>query len=349
MKKNSVLIAMSGGVDSSVAARLLLEQGYNCAGATMKLFDGDSGCCSADDTADARSVAFRLEIPFYVFNFKEEFEKKVISKFIQSYKDGLTPNPCIDCNRYLKFEKFVQRAKEAGFKFAATGHYARVEKLGERYILKKAIDENKDQSYVLYSMTQEQLAFTLFPLGNLTKTQVRELAEQSGFVNAQKKESQDICFVPDGNYARFIHKYAPNALIAGDFVNESGQFLGKHKGIAAYTIGQHKKLGIISEKPLFVKQIVPKENKIVLAEEANIFSRKVCVKNINWICVEKLSEPISAGVKLRYRQKEQRAVIFPQDDSCAVVEFDLPQRAPTPGQAAVFYDGDIVIGGGEIY
>ena len=266
---------MSGGVDSSVAAYLTKSLGYEVAGITLKLFDNDDidisrekTCCSLDDIEDARSVCARLEIPYYVLNFKDSFKSTVISRFIKAYENGYTPNPCIDCNRFIKFEKLVQRADELGFDYVVTGHYAQIERdeATGRYLLKKAVDPSKDQSYVLYSLTQSQLKKTLFPLGSLTKDKTRETAERLGLINAHKRDSQDICFVPDGDYAAFIEKYTGKAYPNGDFVDESGRILGEHKGIIRYTIGQRKGLGLALPCPMYVKEKNLAENKVVLCE-----------------------------------------------------------------------------------
>ena len=253
------LIAMSGGVDSSVAAFFIKEKGFECMGVTMKLYDNEDigisrekTCCSLDDIEDARSVARRLGMPYYVFNFKDEFEEKVIDKFIQTYEQGGTPNPCIDCNRYLKFEKLMQRMAELKYDYVVTGHYADVEEKGGRYYLKKGKDLSKDQSYVLYSLTQEQLAHTLFPLGQYSKDEIREIAEREGFINARKHDSQDICFVPDGDYAKFIEQHKGVKYQSGNFIDINGKVLGKHSGIIRYTIGQRKGLGLAAGHPVYV-------------------------------------------------------------------------------------------------
>ena len=349
------LIAMSGGVDSSVAAYLVREMGYECVGCTMKLFDNeDAGvprektCCSLDDVEDARSVAYRIGMPFYVFNFKEEFRTTVIDSFVDSYRKGRTPNPCIDCNRYLKFGKLYQRAQELQCDVIVTGHYARIEKTGDKYLLKKALDESKDQSYVLYSMTQEQLAHTLFPLGGMEKTRTREIAEREGFVNAAKPDSQDICFVPDGDYAKVIEEYTGEKSRPGDYVDLEGNVIGRHKGIIHYTIGQHKKLGQAFGEPKYVCRIDAENNRVVLGRNEDVFNREVRVGDFNWISGETPREPFRCTAVTRYHQKEAGATAYPCEDGKVRLVFDEPRRAASPGQAAVLYDGDVVIGGGTI-
>ncbi|MCQ2432717.1 MAG: tRNA 2-thiouridine(34) synthase MnmA [Clostridia bacterium] len=353
MKK--ALIAMSGGVDSSLAAKLTHDAGYDCIGCTMKLYDNEDigisrghTCCSLDDIEDARAVAFRIGIPYYVFNFKDGFRENVIERFIEAYEAGRTPNPCIDCNRYMKFEQLYHRAEILGCSHVVTGHYARIEWDGTKYQLKKAVDETKDQSYVLYSLTQHQLAHTLFPLGNLRKTEVRHLVKINGFLNADKPDSQDICFVPDGDYAAFLERQTGKCYPCGSFINENGDVLGTHKGIVRYTIGQRKGLGISAEHPLFVKKICPKENVVVLGPSDALYRRILTAENFHWISGDVPNGEIRAAVKIRYRQAEQPARIIPLHDSKVRIIFDVPQRAITPGQAAVLYDGDIVLGGGVI-
>ncbi|MBQ7707751.1 MAG: tRNA 2-thiouridine(34) synthase MnmA [Lachnospiraceae bacterium] len=355
MKK--ALIAMSGGVDSSVAAYLMVEQGYECMGATMKLYtnsdiDVPKGhtCCSLDDVEDARFVAQTLNIPYYVLNFKERFKEDVMDKFVNSYENGITPNPCIDCNRYLKFEYLFNRAKELGLDYVVTGHYALIEfneKTG-RYILKKSPFPEKDQSYVLYSLTQEQLAHTLFPLARMSKTEVRALAEEKGFINARKHDSQDICFVPDGDYVSFIEKYTKKLYPHGNFIDKIGNVLGEHKGIIRYTIGQRKGLGLSLKEPMYVMNINPIDNTVMLGTNDDLFTTELIADDVNWISIENLTEPMHVNAKVRYRHTEAPATVTPYEDGKIKVTFDEPQRAITKGQAVVLYDNDTVVGGGTI-
>ena len=351
------LIAMSGGVDSSVAAFLMKEAGFDCAGAMMKLFQpvdpsliAQRSCCSLDDAEDARSVAFRIGIPFHVFNFTDRFEECVISRFVDSYESGATPNPCIDCNRFLKFDQLYRKAKELSFDYLVTGHYARIEKNPEtgRFELKKANDATKDQSYVLYSLTQEQLEHTCFPLGSLTKPEVREIADKQGFLNAKKQDSQDICFVPDGDYASFIEQYSGKTFPEGDFVDLSGNVLGRHKGIIHYTIGQRKGLGLSVPEPVYVCRLDLENNRVILGKNDDLFSKGLIATDINLISVAEIKEPIRLKAKVRYRQKEQWAQVTQTGEDTLRVEFEEPQRAITKGQALVLYDGDTVVGGGTI-
>ena len=350
------LIAMSGGVDSSVAAYMMKQQDFTCIGCTMKLFDAqkersEKSCCSLDDTEDARSVAMSLGIPYYVFNYKDEFRAQVMDRFAQSYICGKTPNPCIDCNRYLKFGALMQRAEELGCDFIVTGHYARIDQKDGNYRLLRAKDDTKDQSYVLWNLTQQQLAHVRFPLGELTKDEVRAVADSLGFVNSKKPDSQDICFVPDGNYAGFIEEYTGNAAQPGDFTDSSGNVLGQHKGIIHYTVGQRKGLGIAFGEPRYVLATDPRTRRVVLGTNEELFKTTVYATDVNWISGRIPSGPVSCSAKLRYRQQPAEAVAYPEniDESPAVrLEFKEPQRAVTPGQSAVFYLGDEVLGGGII-
>lgn len=350
------LIAMSGGVDSSVAALLTKEKGLDCIGCTMKLYEAEDTdlkpedsrtCCSLDDAEDARSVARRLGMPFYVFNYKDEFREKVMGKFASCYERGETPNPCIDCNNYLKFGKLHERAEVLGCDYVVTGHYARIQREGDRYVLKKALDESKDQSYVLYGLTQEKLAHTLFPLGELTKKEAREIAEGHGFRNANKPDSQDICFVPDGDYASVVEKITGIKPEPGDFVDKDGNVLGRHQGIINYTIGQRKGLGLAMGHPVFVCGICPECNQVIIGETEDLMKRECTAKNFNWISGSAPEGPIRAAAKTRYRMKEQPGTAYPTPDGVRF-EFDEPVRAITPGQSLVIYDGDVVLGGGEI-
>ena len=352
---DKVLIAMSGGVDSSVAAFLMKEQGCDCIGATMKLFHNEDigvkssrTCCSLEDVEDARSVAFHLGIPYYVFNFSDDFRERVIDRFIAAYERGATPNPCIDCNRYLKFERLYERARILGCDAIVTGHYARIVFENGRWLLKKALDESKDQSYVLYSLTQEQLAHTRLPLGALHKSETRRIAEEQRFYNAGKPDSQDICFVPDGDYAGFIARYTGHGCPTGDFVDESGQVLGRHKGIVHYTVGQRKGLGIAADAPLYVKRIDAQENRVVLSGSDALFSRELTANDFNWIACDTPPRELRATARVRYHQREQAATVTVLPDGRVHLVFDEPQRAITPGQAVVLYDGDTVLGGGTI-
>ncbi len=351
MKK--AIIAMSGGVDSSVAAYFMKEKGFECIGATMKLYDNEDigvsrekTCCSLDDIDDARAVARKLGMPYYVFNFKDEFEQKVIDKFIRTYEQGGTPNPCIDCNRYLKFEKLMQRMNELKYDYVVTGHYADIELVNGRYMLKKGTDESKDQSYVLYSLTQEQLAHTLFPLGRMSKSEIREIAEREGFVNAKKRDSQDICFVPDGNYSAFIEGHTGKAYPKGNFVDCSGNIVGEHSGIIKYTIGQRKGLGVALGKPVYVCKKDLENNTVILGDESDLMCAHLEAEDFNWIA-EKPQDTITCKAKTRYNMKEVPCTAHCEGDK-VIVDFPSPVRAVTSGQAVVLYDGEYVLGGGTI-
>ena len=345
------LIAMSGGVDSSVAA--LLMKDHERIGCTMRLYDGEdsdrreNSCCSLDDIEDARAVCRRMGIPYHVFNFKDGFEEKIIRPFIDAYRRGVTPNPCIDCNRYMKFDGLLQRARELGCDCVVTGHYARIEELNGKFLLKKGLDPFKDQSYVLYMLTQEQLAHIRFPLGALSKDEVRRIAMENGFVTASKPDSQDICFVPDGDYASFIERRV-GAMEEGDFVTLDGRILGRHRGICHYTVGQRKHLGVSVGEPIYVVRIDADHNTVVLGSGDALMHTVCTVGSFNWIAGEAPSAPIRCAAKTRYRQKEQPCTASVNPDGTVRLVFDQPIRAITPGQAAVLYDGETVLGGGEI-
>lgn len=355
--KEKAIIAMSGGVDSSVSALLMLQAGYECIGVTMQLFHNeDTGipreksCCSLDDVMDAKLVSSKLGMLHYVFNFSEKFKDTVMKRFAESYEKGATPNPCIDCNRFLKFDAMVQRMHEMNFNYVVTGHYARVEFDSDsgRYLLKKGIDETKDQSYVLYSLTQEQLKHIRFPLGTYHKAEIREIAQKHGFVNAHKKDSQDICFVPDGDYAGFLERFTGKTYPAGDFLDTSGNVLGQHKGIIHYTVGQRKGLGISAKYPLYVQELRTDTNQVILGRNEELFSDSLTAEDVNLISVENLKEPLKCSAKIRYRHPEQPCTAWQTEDGILHVKFDEPQRAITRGQAVVLYQGDTVVGGGTI-
>ncbi len=340
-----ILVGMSGGVDSSVCAALLKQQGFTVGGVTLNLNDS----FDVNNIADAKAVCDKLGIEHFSAELKTDFKQKVIDNFINEYINGRTPNPCIVCNKYIKFGEMLDLAQKYGYHKIATGHYAQIRKSDSgRYLLCKAEDVTKDQTYVLYCLTQEQLSKSEFPLGSLSKVQVREFAEQNKLVNAKKKDSQDICFVPDGDYASFIERTADYISQKGDYLNRDGQKIGEHNGVIHYTIGQRKGLGIALGKPAFVISKNAQDNTVVLGDEEFLFYKKVLVGDTNFIPFDTLENEMKVTAKLRYSQKEQTAVIRPLEKGEVLVEFDTPQRAPSAGQAAVFYDGDIVVGGGTI-
>ena len=354
-----VVVAMSGGVDSSVAAAILTQEGYQVIGVTMQIWPSDKqasevdrfgGCCGFGAIDDAKRVAYKLGIRHYVINLRDIFSQKVIADFCQEYSLGRTPNPCIRCNRYIKFDALLERAKGLGADFVATGHHARIEKdeAKGRYLLKKGIDQRKDQSYVLYPLTQEQLGHTLLPIGHFTKQRVREIAGELGLPVAAKPESQEICFIPDDNYPRFLKEYIPQAVKPGPILDEQGSTLGEHRGILFYTIGQRKGLGISAKEPLYVTAINQERNAIVVGSKQAAYGNELIASGLNWITIARLEQPRTVKAKIRYRHKEAEAAIAPLDENKVYVKFKEPQMAITPGQAIVFYDGDTVVGGGTI-
>lgn len=358
LSKKSVMLGMSGGVDSSVAAAVLLERGYDVIGVTLQIWpdmaeekkETEGGCCSLSAVDDAGRVAAKLGIPYYVLNFKDIFEDKVINYFKEEYLKGRTPNPCVACNRYVKFEAMLDKAQGMGIDYVATGHYARIE-FDERYnsyLLKKSVTDRKDQTYALYNISRERLSKILMPIGEYTKEQVREMALKLGLAVASKPDSQEICFVDDNDYGRFICENTQNEIRPGNFVDTKGNILGRHKGIVHYTVGQRKGLGISFGKPMFVVSIDAKNNTVVLGDENEVFSKSLIANDLNFISIDSFNEPLRVKAKIRYSAKESEAEIIPLDNGKVRVVFDIPQRAITPGQSVVFYDDDIVVGGGTI-
>ena len=349
MKK--ALIAMSGGVDSSMAAACMIEAGYECVGVTMRLHDYGNSCGAASEAADAAAVAEQLGFPFAVLDCREQFDACVIGRFVAAYEAGDTPNPCIECNRHMKFSLLHDYAREQGCDTVVTGHYARVDydPVSGKYRLKKAVNLAKDQSYVLYFLTQEQLARTAFPLGEMAdKDTVRQRAAAYGFAAAGKKDSQDICFIPDGKYADFIRRRTGREYPEGDFVDGEGRVLGRHKGLIGYTIGQRKGLGLALPAPLYVRRKCREQNTVLLTPESELYTDTLVAEGFNWVAGETPAAPVRVTAKTRYSAKEAPATATPLPDGRVQVVFDTPQRAVTTGQAVVLYDGDCVIGGGTI-
>lgn len=352
-----IVVGLSGGVDSSVAAYLLKEAGHEVIGVTMKIWQEEAneiqeengGCCGLSAVEDARRVAQKLGIPYYVMNFRQEFKESVIDYFVAEYMAGRTPNPCIACNRYVKWESLYHRARAIGADGIATGHYSRIVALPNgRYTLKKSVTDAKDQTYALYNLTQEQLKHTLMPVGDYSKDEIRAIAEKIGLFVANKPDSMEICFVPDDNYAGFIEDYTGKTFQAGNFVNTAGKVLGRHQGIIHYTVGQRKGLGIALGQRMFVKEIRPETNEVVLASNEELFSNVLYADRINFMSVETLTEPMEVTAKIRYNHKGAKAVIELVGEDKLKVTFAEPQRAITPGQAVVLYDGELVVGGGTI-
>ncbi len=351
--KKRVVTAMSGGVDSSVAAAILKERNFEVIGITMQIrehTENSGGCCGLAGIEDAKAAADRLGIPHYVLNFRDIFRERVISNFCEEYRQGRTPNPCIRCNQYVKFDALLGKAEELGADYIATGHYAKIgyDSRRKRYLLMKGVDSGKDQSYVLYTLTQKQLKRTLMPLAAFTKKQVREIAGEKRLPAADRPESQEICFIQDKTYREFLEKYIPEGVSPGPIMNKSGDIIGEHQGVIHYTIGQRKGIGIAAGEPLYVTAIETENNSIIVGKEEDVYSRQLTANDVNYIAVEGIRGPVRLMAKIRYLHQASPALVCRLNKDELKVRFHEPQRAITPGQAVVFYDGDSVVGGGTI-
>jgi tRNA-specific 2-thiouridylase len=352
-----IVVAMSGGVDSSVAAAILKQEGHQVIGVTMQVWppdeahaDAHESSCGANTTEDARKVAEQLGIPHHIMDLRDVFRRKVITEFCHEYSLGRTPNPCITCNRDIKFGALLEKSWELGADYIATGHYAIIETASDsgRYLLKKGLDRRKEQSYWLYALIQEQLRHIILPLGKLIKERVREIAGELRLSVSAQSESQKICFIPDDNYPRFLRERIPEAAQPGPILDKNGTMLGEHRGILFYTVGQRKKLGIAASKPLYVTGIDPEKNAIIVGNRQELYSSEFTASSLNWIAIDKLRQPITVNARIRHRHREARATVTPTAEDGVHVRFEQPQLAITPGQSVVFYQGDTVVGGGLI-
>jgi tRNA-specific 2-thiouridylase len=346
--KGKVLLGMSGGVDSSVSAYILKQQGYEVIGCTMKLWFDENHNKYVSNIEDAKRVANTLDIPFHIFDMQEDFKKYVVNYFISEYESGRTPNPCVACNRYVKFEGLMEKAKELEIDYIATGHYAVVEKENDRYILKKSKDDSKDQTYFLYNLTQEQLSKAVFPLGSYKKTEIRDIAKQLGFNTANKPDSQEVCFIENNNHFEFVNAYSDTPTQKGEIVDIQGNVLGIHEGISKYTIGQRRGLGVVTGKPMFVIDIDGESNRVILGSNDDLLKKELIASNLNWVSIDSLKDKLDVDIKIRSTAKLAKGKISTIEENKVRVIFDKPQRAITKGQSVVFYKEDTVVGGGII-